>query len=95
VESDARRLTASGTEADIAQLNRRMVAFERALVDPEGIPGRPWYRHQIFAPRFTYAAMVLPALSEALDAGDPARISAARAQIARALDRAASALSTR
>lgn len=95
VERDARRLTASGTEADIAQLNRRMVAFERALVDPEGIPGRPWYRHQIFAPRFTYAAMVLPALSEALDAGDPARISAARAQIARALDRAAAALSTR
>ena len=34
------------------------------------MPGRPWYRHQVYAPKFTYAPELLPSVSEALDAGD-------------------------
>ena len=65
---------------------------ERALLDPEGIPGRPWYRHQIYAPKFTYAPDLLPALGEAIEAGDSAGVAAAVTKISAALDRASKAL---
>ena len=68
------------------------MAAERALLDPAGIPGRPWYRHQIYAPKFTYAPEVLPALAEAIEAGDAARREAQIRRLAAALDRAADTL---
>ncbi len=89
---EADRVKVSGDRAAAARLNERLVAFERAFVDPAGIPGRPWYRHQLFAPKFTYAAEVLPSLTEAGESRDPARIATAQAQIARALRRAAAVL---
>jgi len=45
-----------------------LIATERALTDHDGIPGRPWYRHLIYAPKPTYAPEVLPGLAEAIDA---------------------------
>ena len=89
---DTDRLRTSGDRAEVAKLNQRLMAFERAFIDPTGIPGRPWYRHQLFAPKYTYAAEVLPALAEARDSGDAARVADAQAQIARALRRAAAVL---
>ncbi len=89
---EASRLRGSGDRAAIAKLNQRLVAFERAFVDPDGIPGRPWYRHQLFAPKYTYAAEVLPALAEAVGTGDASRIADGQARIARALRRAAAVL---
>ena len=65
---------------------------ERGLLDPDGLPGRPWYRHVIFAPRFTYAAEVLPAVAEGGRAGDRTRTRAAANRLAEALRRAATAL---
>jgi N-acetylated-alpha-linked acidic dipeptidase len=44
---------------------------ERAfLID--GLPGRPWYRHAIYAPgEYTgYAAVVIPGVNEAIDKKD-------------------------
>ena len=44
---------------------------ERAfLID--GLPGRPWYRHAIYAPgEYTgYAAVVIPGVNEAIDKQD-------------------------
>lgn len=78
--------------ADRDVLNRRLLLFERALLDDEGLPARPWYRHQIYAPRFTYAPEVLPALTEAVESGDAARIRAASSRLAAVLDRAARTL---
>ncbi len=89
---EASRLHGSGDRAAIAKLNQRLIAFERAFVDPDGIPGRPWYRHQLFAPKYTYAAEILPALAEAVETGDAARIADGQARIARALRRAAAVL---
>ena len=56
-------------------LNQVLVAAERAFLLPRGLPNRPWYRHAIYAPGvYTgYAAVVIPGINEALDAGDPAR----------------------
>ncbi len=75
-----------------AQLNRQLLSVERALLDPDGIPGRPWYRHLIYAPKFTYAPEVLPGVAEAVDAGDSARARVQAARLAAALRRAAAAL---
>ena len=89
---EAETLRKSGDGAVVARLNDKLVAFERAFIDPAGIPNRPWYRHQLFAPKFTYAAEVLPALTEAAESGDATRIAAAQAQLARALRRATASL---
>lgn len=90
--AEAATLVRSTDKAAIADLNRRLVAFERAFIDPAGIPNRPWYRHQLFAPKFTYAAETLPAITEAGESGDRARVTAAEAQLVRALRRAADSL---
>jgi N-acetylated-alpha-linked acidic dipeptidase len=76
----------------VAELNRRLLAVERALLEPEGIPGRPWYRHLIYAPKFTYAPEVLPGVAEAVDAGDSVRAHAQSARLAAALRRAGTRL---
>ena len=83
---------ASGEPSQLEAINRRLMRAERGLLDPEGIPGRPWYRHQIYAPKFTYAPDLLPALGEAIEAGDSAGVSAAVSKISAALDRASKAL---
>ncbi|MGH9330017.1 MAG: M28 family metallopeptidase, partial [Vicinamibacterales bacterium] len=73
-------------------LNRRLMAAERAFLDPDGIPGRPWYRHQIYAPKFTYAPELLPGVAEAAAQGDAFHVSSQARRLARAIDRAADAL---
>jgi N-acetylated-alpha-linked acidic dipeptidase len=79
-------------DSTFERLNRQLMAVERALLDRGGIPGRPWYRHLIYAPKFTYAPGVLPGVAEAIDAGDPERARAQSIRLAAALRRAAAAL---
>ena len=45
------------------------LSLERALLDPPGIPGRPWFRHLVYAPLPSYEAETLPAIREALVEG--------------------------
>jgi hypothetical protein len=42
----------------------------------QGIPGRPWFRHQVYAPGVNtgYAAPFLPGIRDAFDAGDDATV---------------------
>jgi N-acetylated-alpha-linked acidic dipeptidase len=82
----------SGDADAMRDLNARLLRVERGLLDPAGIPGRPWYRHQIYAPKYTYAPELLPGVAEAIDAGDAARASAQAKALAAALHRAAEAL---
>ena len=53
------------------QLNDGLALAERKLVSAEGLPGRPWTKHLIYAPgTFTgYGASTLPGVREALEAG--------------------------
>ena len=90
--ADQAAALATGDPAALAAINRRLMRAERGFLDPAGIPGRPWYRHQIYAPKFTYAPELLPALAEEVEANDEARIAAAVAQISAAIDRATTAL---
>jgi N-acetylated-alpha-linked acidic dipeptidase len=55
---------------DLKQINRLLISLERDFTDPQGIPRRPWYKHLVFGARYTYAVLLLPALTEASEAGD-------------------------
>ena len=79
---------------DAADLNRSLRDAERALLIPEGLPNRPWFRHAIYAPgQYTgYAAVVIPGINEAIDKHDLARTRQQIASLAAALNRAAKVL---
>jgi len=72
--------------------NRALMDLEPALVDSRGLRGRPWFRHVIYAPAFTYQPQVLPGISEAIEAHAPARLAEEERRLAAALDRATRAL---
>ncbi|HEV2380718.1 MAG TPA: M28 family metallopeptidase [Terriglobia bacterium] len=71
-----------------AAINSCLSAQERALLDPEGIPGRPWFRHLIYAPLPSYEAETLPGLREALTGHDTARAHDQAVKLGQAIDRA-------
>jgi N-acetylated-alpha-linked acidic dipeptidase len=79
---------------DPAHINAVLQATEQALLIPEGLPNRPWYHHAIYAPgQYTgYAAVVIPGVNEAIDAGDARRTEQQISALAAALHRAAMAL---
>ena len=88
------QLTAPSRPASTANLNKALRAAEDALLNPEGLPRRPWFKHTIYAPgEFTgYAAVVIPGVNEAIDAPDAARAQAQLASLAEALNRSAAIL---
>jgi len=53
----------------LAQINGLLIQSERALTSDAGLPGRPWYKHQIYAPgAYTgYGVKTLPAVREAME----------------------------
>jgi N-acetylated-alpha-linked acidic dipeptidase len=53
----------------LARLNADLLRTERALIRPDGLPGRPWYKHQIYAPGLStgYTAKTLPGIREAVE----------------------------
>ena len=88
----ARSVVAGGNGATLELINRALMAVESSFIDPVGLTGRPWFRHQLYAPAFTYQPEVLPRLAEAVDARDAARVAEAERRLAEALDRAAQCL---
>jgi N-acetylated-alpha-linked acidic dipeptidase len=82
------------SQQDAARLNQALRGAERALLVPQGLPHRPWFRHVIYAPgEYTgYAAVVIPGVNEALDKGDSERARQQLAVLTAALERAAKTL---
>jgi N-acetylated-alpha-linked acidic dipeptidase len=62
---------AKASPETLARLNELLYGAERTLTLPEGLPGRAWYKHQIYAPGvYTgYNAKTLPGVREAAEAG--------------------------
>jgi N-acetylated-alpha-linked acidic dipeptidase len=56
--------------SSLSELNAALVQIERGFLLREGIPGRPWFKHSLYAPRYTYAALSLPGVREAAERGD-------------------------
>jgi N-acetylated-alpha-linked acidic dipeptidase len=50
-------------------VNAKLIESERKLTTAEGLPGRPWFRHQIYAPGFYtgYGVKTIPAVREAIE----------------------------
>src|SRR5580704_10877247 len=55
--------------ASLADVNRLLIESERKLTNTEGLPNRPWFKHQLYAPGFYtgYAAKTVPAVREAIE----------------------------
>jgi N-acetylated-alpha-linked acidic dipeptidase len=53
-----------------AAVNRRIMDVESNWMNPDGIPGRPWFKHLLYAARYTYAHLELPGLTEAVEKED-------------------------
>jgi len=55
----------------LAKLNQVLYRTERALTLQQGLPGRDWYKHQLYAPGLYtgYGAKTLPGVREASEAG--------------------------
>ncbi|MDA3630706.1 M28 family peptidase [Saccharopolyspora sp. WRP15-2] len=70
LEGHARSATGDRAEA----INEALIAQERALTRQEGLPGRDWFKHMIYAPGLYtgYAVQPLSAIDDAIAAGDAA-----------------------
>lgn len=51
------------------EINRLLFQSERYLLSAEGLPGRPWFKHQVYAPGYYtgYGVKTLPGIREALE----------------------------
>ena len=51
------------------ELNDLLYKAERSLIDPNGLPRRPWYKHEIYAPGYYtgYGVKTLPGIREAIE----------------------------
>ena len=58
--------------ASMKDVNARLIQVERALTLKEGLPNRPWFQHQIYAPGFYtgYGVKTLPAVRESIEQKD-------------------------
>src|ERR1700728_773004 len=56
-------------KAALQPVNEKLIQIERGLTLPDGLPGRPWFQHQIYAPGLYtgYGVKTLPAAREAID----------------------------
>jgi len=54
---------------ELAELNGQLQAIEQTLLSRQGLPGRDWYQHMIYAPgAYTgYAAKTIPGVREAVE----------------------------
>ena len=51
------------------ELNETLYKVERSLINENGLPKRPWYKHQIYAPGYYtgYGVKTLPGIREAIE----------------------------
>jgi N-acetylated-alpha-linked acidic dipeptidase len=69
---DYQKLVANGTSLPPQkqrELNEILFKAERSLISSTGLPRRPWYKHEIYAPGYYtgYGVKTLPAIREAIE----------------------------
>ena len=70
-DSVAHALSSGALAPEVAEtINRGAMEVERNWLNPDGIPGRPWFKHILYGARFTYAHLELPGLTEAVEKQD-------------------------
>jgi N-acetylated-alpha-linked acidic dipeptidase len=73
----------------MTEINRILQKIEQAMTDTDGLPGRPWFRHTIYAPGFYtgYGVKTLPGIREAIEQREWHLVEPQMERIAAALDR--------
>jgi N-acetylated-alpha-linked acidic dipeptidase len=74
--------------ASLQEINELLIQSERKLTTPEGLPGRFWYKHELYAPgAYTgYAAKAIPAVRENLEQKKWKEAEQAAARVAQVLE---------
>jgi N-acetylated-alpha-linked acidic dipeptidase len=69
VEKNRQDAIRDSNGARLAKINDALIQAERQFIDPKGLRGRAWYKHQIYAPGFYtgYAAQPLTDFRQSLD----------------------------
>lgn len=102
-EAEARKLDDSLTALSkqdgarpekLEALNESLTRIERAFLIPDGLAGRPWFKHGVYAPGLTtgYASWPLPAVRETIELNKPDQLKRAVPATVDALARAAVAI---
>lgn len=75
-------------------INRDLIGVEQAFLAPQGLSGRTWYKHTVFAPGMNtgYAPEILPGVTEALQRHDLVALQREADSLSAALRRAAARL---
>jgi N-acetylated-alpha-linked acidic dipeptidase len=62
----------SAGQATLTSVNQKLVQAERAMTSNDGLRGRTWYKHLIYAPGFYtgYGVKTVPAVREAIEQGE-------------------------
>jgi N-acetylated-alpha-linked acidic dipeptidase len=49
--------------------NRQVFQSERSFISEQGLPGRPWFRHELYAPGLYtgYGVKTMPGIREAIE----------------------------
>jgi N-acetylated-alpha-linked acidic dipeptidase len=82
--------------ASVADINKLLIESERKLTTEEGLPNRPWFKHQLYAPGFYtgYAAKTMPAIRESIEQKQWKQADEAIVVVARVLQDEAALIST-
>ncbi|HLJ40024.1 MAG TPA: transferrin receptor-like dimerization domain-containing protein, partial [Candidatus Acidoferrales bacterium] len=77
-------------------VNRALMQTERDLLSSEGLPGRPWYRNELYAPGiFTgYGVKTIPGVREAIEQKNWQQATEQIAIVAGVLQKEADAINT-
>ena len=70
LDGEIRQVLESGlTRAQQAAVNQELIRTERLMTNDDGLPRRPWFRHQVYAPGFYtgYGVKTLPGIREAIE----------------------------
>jgi N-acetylated-alpha-linked acidic dipeptidase len=80
----------------LAAVNSALRQFEHAFTSETGLPGRPWYRHFVYAPGLYtgYGVKTLPAVREAIDQKRWADVNGAATETAAVIQKAADQVKT-
>jgi N-acetylated-alpha-linked acidic dipeptidase len=73
-------------------VNAGLLQVERAMTEPRGLLGRPFFKHLLYAPQPTYREELVPRVFEAIEAGRFDALDGHEAELVAAFDRAAALL---
>ena len=81
-------MSAATTPTSFAALNDQLIKSEHMLTSDAGLPGRPWFKHLLYAPGVNtgYGVKTVPGVREAIEAKDWPLATSEMARVVSALD---------